>query len=161
MEGSMRRFPLVSVIAVLAACGGSADKNAPAADTTAAAAPAPAAPALALSDLAGKWNVDVMPEGKDTVILKYELTATGDSAGWSMKFSDRPKPVPLHVMPPQGDSVVVHGGPYPSALRKNVQVTTESVMRLQNGELVGKTTAHYSAGPDTVLVLRQHGTRAQ
>src|SRR5262245_50183 len=126
----MRRFTCFCLTALLVGCGGSADKTAPAADTTAAAqAPVPApAPALNLADLAGQWTVQVMPQDKDSVILTYQLTTTADTAGWSMKFPDRPKPVPLHVMPVQGDSVVVHAGPYPSALRKNVQVTTESVL---------------------------------
>ncbi len=155
----MRRFTSVCLALAFIGCGGSADQANPPADSAAAAAPAP--PAFSLADMAGTWTVQVMPEDKDTVLLTYTLTATGDTAGWSMKFPDRPDPIPIHVMPVQGDSVVVHAGPYPSALRKNVTVTTESVNRLENGTMVGRTVAHYSAGPDTVRVLRQRGTRAQ
>jgi hypothetical protein len=37
---------------------------------------------------------------------------------------------------------------------------TESVFRLQNGKLVGTTTAHYTkSGADSVLVLKSEGTK--
>ncbi|MBI2536188.1 MAG: hypothetical protein HYW06_04325 [Gemmatimonadetes bacterium] len=46
-------------------------------------------------------------------------------------------------------------------LRPGTQVTTESVMRLVNGQLEGTVVAHYqTAGADSVVRLRQRGTRA-
>ena len=45
-----------------------------------APAPAPAAPLLSPSDLAGKWQMQSMPEsGKDTTPTKFVLTSTSDS----------------------------------------------------------------------------------
>jgi hypothetical protein len=145
---------------VLAGCGGSADQANPPADS---AAMAPAAPAgISLADVAGNWNVQVMPENSDSVVLTYQLTATGDTNGWSMKFSDRPNPIPLHVVGVAGDSIMIHADPFPSALRKGATVETTGVVRLQNGQLVGSTTAHYKpAGADSVAVLRTLGTRVQ
>jgi len=59
-----------------------------------------------------------------------------------------------------GDSIVADAGPYESALRKGVKVTTHSVFRLQDGKLVGTTVAHYATkGADSVLNLRSEGTR--
>ena len=157
----MGRFACVCLTVVLIGCGGSADQANPPADSAAAAAPA--APAgISLADVAGTWNMQVMPMDKDTVLLTYQLTATADQNGWSMKFPDRPDPVPLHVVNVAGDSVVVHADPYPSALRKGQTVETTSVTRLVNGNMEGTATAHYRpAGADSVATLRIRGTRAQ
>ena len=155
----MRRFTYVALAAALAGCGGASDQASTTADS-AAMAPA-AAPVLNLADVAGNWTVQAMPADRDTVIITYQITATATETGWSIKLPDRPDPIPVHVVPVSGDSVVTHAGPYPSALRPGVTVTTESVSRLQDGMLVGTTTARYSAGPDSVLVLRTRGTRSQ
>jgi len=57
---------------------------------------------------------------------------------------------------------MTEAGPYPSVRRKGVTVSTNSVMRLQGGNLVGNTTAHFKVKtPDSVLVLNTNGTRAQ
>jgi hypothetical protein len=152
----MRRFTGIIFVAALVGCG-SADQADTAGDTTAALPPA--APALTVADLTGTWNVSVMPEASDSVLLTYTMNAVGDTATWNIKFADRAEPVPIHILSMAGDSVVFHAGPYPSALRKGVTVTTHGVSRLQNGELVGTTTATYSAGPDSVRVLRSRGMR--
>ncbi len=133
-------------------------------DTTAAAAPEPAppppAPGLSIADLAGKWSMTTKPENSDSVLVKYELVATGNTTGWTLNFPKR-KPVPARPMV-SGDSLVMDAGPYESVLRKGVQVTTHSVSRLQDGKLVGTTTAHYATkGPDSLRTLRMEGTRAQ
>jgi hypothetical protein len=57
---------------------------------------------------------------------------------------------------------MTQAGPYPSVRRKGVQVTTDGVMRLQAGSLVGTNTAHYKVKTaDSVLVLNTTGTKAQ
>jgi len=130
-------------------------------DTTAAAAPeAPAGPApIALADVAGKWAMRTMNASGDSTLLTYELVATADPSGWTFNFPKRP-PVPVRVAA-AGDSIVIDAGPYESLLRKGVQVTTNGVARLQDGKLMGATTAHYkTTGPDSVLPLRFEGTRA-
>jgi hypothetical protein len=147
----------------LVACG--KPKEQPAADTTAAAAPAPepvaATPSpIAFGDVAGKWTMRTMPEDADTTLITWELTAKSDSSGWVSNFPKR-KPVPVRVVA-SGDSLMTESGPYESVLRKGIQVTTNSVMRLQDGKLVGTTVAHYkTTGADTVRRLRFEGTRKQ
>ncbi len=127
------------------------------ADATAApAAPAP----IALADVAGKWTVTLKPESGDSTILTFEMVATGDTSGWAFNFPKR-KPVPVRVVAVDGDSVVTEAGPFESLLRKGVQVTSRTVNRLQDGKLMGATTARYAtSGPDSVAQFRFEGTRA-
>lgn len=158
----MRRFALVSTMAVLAACAKPESK--PAADTTAAAAapaPAPAPPApISLSDVAGKWNMTTMAENSDSVLVRSTMTATADTTGWILNLPNR-KPVAAHVMA-SGDSIMVDAGPYESVLRKGVQVSTHGVYHMTGGKLMGTTEAHYkTAKADSVVRLRSEGTRAQ
>ena len=163
----MRRSTMVLVplcaVAAAAACGKS---DTPAVDTTTAAAaatPTPPAPpppaALALGDLAGKWNLRAVPDSGDTTATTYVMTAAADSAGWSLQFPNGQKAA-VHPMV-SGDSIVVHAGPYASVRRKGVQVTTDGVLRRQGDKLVGTTIAHYKTmKPDSVLHLHVEGTKA-
>ncbi|MFL5516731.1 MAG: hypothetical protein ACJ8DJ_11280 [Gemmatimonadales bacterium] len=131
-------------------------------DTTSAAPVAPPAPTpIKLADVAGKWAVRLMPESGDSTLAKYEIVATSDSSGWKLNFPKR-KPIPIRVVAVAGDSIVGEAGPFESVLRKGVKVTvSHSVYRLQDGKLVGTTTAHYAkSGPDSVAHLRFEATRA-
>jgi hypothetical protein len=129
---------------------------------TAAAAPTPTPPppaAISLKDVAGKWEMKTMNENGDSTLLKYELIAKADPAGWELHFPKR-KPIKPHVTV-GGDSIILDAGPYESLLRKGVQVTTHGVARLKDGKLVGSTVAHYATkGADSVLNLKLEGTRA-
>ena len=148
----MRRLSLVVAVAGLVACG---TKEQPAADTSAAATPPPG---ISLSDVAGMWTAKVMRMDSDSVILTYELTTSADPTAWTITFPGRP-PIPMQPMA-DGDSIVVSAGPYESALRKGVQVSTNGVFRLVNGELVGQTTAHYQVKTaDSVVTLRTVATK--
>ncbi len=156
----MRRLALYCCTIVLAGCGGSKDQppaEEMAADTTAApAAPAP----IALSDVAGKWKVNVMSESGDTTYFTFEMVATADTSGWAFHFP-KGKPVPVRVVAVEGDSVVTEAGPFQSNIRKGVQTTARTVNRVQDGKLMGMTTARYKVkGPDTVSTYRFEGTRA-
>jgi hypothetical protein len=149
----------LSIVAM--ACAKTADKAVDSPKAAPAPAPAPPAPtpAISLADVAGKWQLVSTPtEGKDTTATKSTLTTTSDTSGWTMTFAGR-KPVKLHVRT-DGDSVISTSEPYQSVRRKGVQVTTNSVFRLQGGKLQGTTTAHYSKGADSVLHLRSEGTKA-
>jgi hypothetical protein len=131
-------------------------------DTTSAAPVAPPAPTpIKLADVAGKWAVRLMPESGDSTLAKYEIVATGDSAGWTLNFPKR-KPIPIRVVAVAGDSIVGEAGPFESVLQKGVKVTmAHTVYRLQDGKLVGTTTAHYAkSGPDSVAHLRLEATHA-
>lgn len=118
----------------------------------------PAAAALNPADLAGTWSVKNMAEDKDSVIVAYSITATGTTEGWTITLPGRqPQPMTVTI---SGDSVMSSVGPYESVLRKGVQVTANSVMRLSGGMLMGTTVAHYAgAGADSVLRMRVEGTK--
>lgn len=155
----MSRVALLLVVPIMLAC---TKKDEPAADTSAAVAPAPAAVAPAAAapvNYAGKWKVTVMPADKDTVILTYDLETTNDKSNWKMTLPGR-APLTPRVASLDNDSVVVDNGPYSSALRKNVMVTTHSSMHMEGDKLVGTTVAHYATkGADSVVNLRTTGTR--
>ena len=151
---------------LIAACAkkdnAAVDTSSTAASTTAStmtAAPAPAN--INLADVAGKWNMRAVPTtGKDTSATTYEMTATNSTTGWTLTFPGR-KPMPVQVVA-AGDSIVISAAPYASVRRKGMQVSTTGVLRMQNGDLVGPTTAHYKTkSADSVLVLNVTGTRTR
>ena len=133
------------------------------AETTTAEAPAAAAEApatISLADMAGTWKVESKLEGSDKVAVTYDMVTTADRNGWSIQFPKR-DPIPVRVVAVEGDSVVTEAGPFESALRKGVQVSTRVVARMEDGKMVGKTVARYQVtGPDTVANLTFEGTRA-
>lgn len=155
----MRRLMLSCCAIALVGCN--KPKEEPAMESTAAAPETPAAPApIALADIAGKWSVRTMAESGDSTLVTYEMVASSDSSGWSLNFPKR-KPVPVRIVAVEGDSIVTEAGPFESVLRKGIKVTTHSVNRLQDGKLVGTTTAHYATkDADSVRNLRFEGTRA-
>jgi hypothetical protein len=121
-------------------------------------APPPAPPAINLADLAGTWTVVVKGEGSDSTLVTYPMTATASETGWMVTLPNRP-PMALQVTA-SGDSIMTSLGPFESVLRKGVQVTTQGVLRLQDGKLVGPTVAHYkTAVADSVTRLRTEATR--
>lgn len=144
--------------AVLAGCAkkDNAAVDTMASDTATATAPAP----VNLADVAGKWNVSAVPATGDTTPTNSVITATSNTSGWTITFPGRAA-IPMRVSV-DGDSIMTAAGPYPSVRRKGVQVTTNSVMRLQGGNLIGSTTAHFKVTTaDSVLILNTTGTRAQ
>lgn len=144
--------------AVLAGCAkkDNAAIDTMAADTATATAPAP----VNLADVAGKWNIRAVPTTGDTSATTYVLTATSNTSGWTITFPGR-APIPANVSV-DGDSIMLDAGPFPSVRRKGVQVATNSVARLQSGNLVGSTIAHYKVKTaDSVLTLNITGTRGQ
>ena len=157
----MRRFALWCSVAVLVGCG--KPREQPAAETTAAVstdtAPEAAAPApISFAAVAGHWNMRTMAEGSDSAIVTYQLDTGSDGSKWTLHLPKR-KPVKARVQA-SGDSIMADAGPFESVILKGVQVTTNSVFRLQDGKLVGTTVAHYArSGADTVRTLRVEGTR--
>jgi hypothetical protein len=115
-----------------------------------------------LSQMAGRWSVEAVPEtGADRSPTRYTLVATPDRSGWSITFEDG-LTVPMTVVAVEGDSVIVHAGPFASRRRANTQTQTHGAIRLEGDRLVGWTRARYeTTGADTVLMLRTEGTRAQ
>ncbi len=159
----MRVIDLICAAVLVTGCAKS--DTPPAADTTtppAMAAPEPAAPApISAASMTGKWNVNVMGEQSDSVLATYVLDATADSSKWTFAFP-KGKAIPMKITSVSGDSMVTMAGPFPSQLRKGMTVNTTSVMRVQDGGLVGTTVAHYvTSKSDSVVNLRVRGTKVQ
>lgn len=154
----MRRVALCCCLAVFAGCAKS-DKP-PVSDTAAAASDAPAMAApITLADVAGKWAMRTMAERGDSTLVSYEMVATADTSGWTLNFPKR-APIPARVAV-AGDSIILETGPYESVLRKGVKVAVHTVLRHQDGKLVGTAVARYAqSGADSVANLRIMGTRA-
>jgi hypothetical protein len=151
--------------AVLAGCAkkdnAAVDTMAMASSSTTTTAPAPAPAAINLADVAGKWNMRSVPTtGTDTTPTTFVLAATSTTSGWTITFPGR-KPIAERVTV-AGDSLILEAGPYPSVRRKGVTVTTNGVLRLQGGSLVGSNIAHYKVKTaDSVMTLNTTGTKAQ
>jgi hypothetical protein len=151
----MRRIVVLVCLIAVVGCGSGQDQEAPEAEMQEAAMPV-AAP---LADFAGTWAMRAMTEEGDSILIEYEMTATSDTEGWTVTFPDR-DPIPAQIMEAQGDSVVIYLGPYPSALREDMSVSTVTVSRIVDGRMVGYFTATYETDrEDSVLRGRQVGER--
>ena len=151
-------FAVCLSVIVLAGC---AKKDDAAVDTMASdITPIPAPASINLADVAGRWNVRAVPTTGDTTPTNSVITATANTSGWTITFPGR-APIPMRITV-DGDSIMSETGPYPSVRRKGLQVVTNAVMRLQGGNLVGTSTAHFQTkAADSVLVLNTTGTRAK
>lgn len=160
----MRCFAFLLGAAVFIGCARpeteeAADTMMPLDTGAAAVAPAPAPTPIALTDVAGRWNVRSTAPG-DTAPVTYVLTTTGTRSGWTITFPNR-RPIPVRVVAVAGDSIITEAGPFESVRRPGVQVTrSRQVWRIQNGQLRGTVEARYARGPDTLVILRTEGTRA-
>jgi phosphopentomutase len=137
-----RHLALTAAVLALAAC---AKSETPATDSPAAAvAAAPAA--LTDSAVSGTWEAQGMPMDKDTVVVRFTMNNTDTGAGTSITFASGDK-VQNTSRQVSGDSVVSTSGPFKSQVRKGQNVaSTRSVMRLQDGKLVGFIHAKYANG---------------
>ncbi|MCI0458999.1 MAG: hypothetical protein L0Z62_18735 [Gemmataceae bacterium] len=84
-------------IALLAVgCSKGAEKDA---DMTVGEAPATEeAPAtISLADVAGTWKVRSTMDGNEGTAVTYDMVATADRSGWSIRFPDR-EPIPVRVV---------------------------------------------------------------
>jgi len=146
----MRSRSLLYVMALAVACAPAEEQ--PAAETEGMGT-------VSLADFAGTWTVNTLPESGDSVLLTYELNATDTPDGWTMTFPGR-EPLAMTGVMVEGDSMVGQLGPYESALRPGVMVTTQAVTRLEGGMLTGTFVARYAtSGADSVLRGRLHGMR--
>ena len=112
-------------------------------DSSASAAMAAPPKTVSVADFVGTWAVKVTNDAGDSTLTTYDLTATADTTPWTLKFANG-QTVTAKIMGVSGDSIMIDAGPYPSVLRKGVQVTTHSVNRLMDGKLVGAFVAHYN-----------------
>jgi hypothetical protein len=56
-------------------------------------------------NVAGTWDGKTMTGPKDSVVATFELKATADTTGWTLKFPGR-DPYPARVVAMGGDSIV-------------------------------------------------------
>lgn len=156
----MRAVTSCCIALLVLGCGRPADKPEDAAVGEAPAMDQEAPAGIALADLAGTWNVKSKLDGSDKEIT-YDLVATADRSGWTLNFPGR-DPIPVRVVAVEGDSIVWEAGPFESVIRKGVQVKNSRVVgRLEDGKLVGHTTATYETkSADSVATLKLEGTRA-
>ena len=157
----MRRIAMLGCALIVAGC--STKDEAPVADTTtvAAAPAAPAAPAMTMESVAGTWNFRVMGMDSDSTLTTHVLTATADPAGWSFVQANGEK-VAVRNVTLAGDSITGVAGPFSSGVRSGMRVRElQTVYRMQDGKLVGVTTARYekAAGADSVRQFRLEGTK--
>ena len=132
---------LLAPMLFLIACRGS---ETPATDSPAAAAPAVAA--LTDADVAGTWDAQGMPMGRDTVVVSFTMNNTDTGAGTSITF---PSGLKVQNVRRQldGDSMVSETGGFKSQVRNGMDVSsTRSVLRLTDGKLVGTTHSKYANG---------------
>ena len=148
----MRRLTLICCAALLVGCT-------PADEQPATDMPAAAPATLSLADMAGTWTMAAKTATGDSTLVSYQMVATGTMDGWTVTFPNR-QPIPARVVAVAGDSAIIEIGPYESALRAGVMVSTRTVARLADGKMVGTFVARYqTAGADSVLQGRQEGTR--
>jgi len=149
----MRYTFLVGCVALLASCTakGENGSDTSAADTTVAA------PEMS-PYIAGIWNVEVRPEGKDSVATTYLLNTT-DSETWLFAFPNG-KPVQMKVTGLKGDTVLSETDWFDSSVRQGLKAKSSSRTWMQDTMLVGKTTVHYqTSGPDTMRIFDTRATR--
>lgn len=163
MRERMKGVLLASCLVVLVAgCDGEPaeeDAAADAEDTMAETEGATGAGGdLAIEDVQGTWTLTAFSQEGDSLV-SYRLDATGDPSGWTVMFPDT-EPVQVRNATLAGDSLTMELGPYSSALREGVQVTTYTVGRVQGDRMMGHFTARYqTTGADSVLQGRFEGSR--
>ena len=145
----MRKLLFVAVI--VTAC---AKAEAPKADTTTAmaapaAAPAPAPAKLTAADIAGTWNGESKPEGKDSVVAKWTVVSITDSTGTITNAASKQKI--SYSVKFDGDSMISTSEPYVDATTKGPKEVFHAVGWLKDGKLSGHSTATLASKPDSVL----------
>ena len=108
-------------------------------EATPDSAAAVAAPAPAVGDFAGTWQLATVLEGTpDTVKSSIVLTADG---GCNLVLPDRPNITCTTSM--SGDSLVVQTGEYESILKKGVMTSVRSAAVMSGGMMHGHLVSSY------------------
>lgn len=151
----MKPTPILGILLFAVACGGGQDQQAQEAEMPQAEAPA----AMSLADFAGTWTMQALTEAGDSVLVEYEMVATDSPDGWTITFPGR-EPITPSMVHLEGETLHINVGPYASALRDDVMVSTESVIRMVDGALEGEFVATYETeGEDRLLRGLQRGRR--
>ena len=143
----------------LAACAKTDKSASPDSTKPASATAVPTQTSASYADFAGDWNMRAVPEtGNDTTPTEFVLHASADSTAWKVAYKKGPT-LPIKVSL-SGDSIIVDT-PEHMSMRGRGKLTTRAVYRRTGDKLVGRITAHYAKGPDSVRTLRADGTKAQ
>ena len=67
---------------------------------------------LSLASIAGRWNMNSVPETGDTTMTHFVLNATADSTGWTIIYPPNRDPLPVRIIAVACDSIVFETGPY-------------------------------------------------
>ncbi|HRP07291.1 MAG TPA: hypothetical protein PLL69_02285 [Gemmatimonadales bacterium] len=149
------RPALLAAAILLVACGSDEAADSAVIDSTPAAPPA-----LTAADVTGTWNYEVRGMGSDSIIATGQTVVGGDPLSVTQTATGgEPATGTISIT---GDAVSTQVGPYPSALRPGVMVTTSGTYRMVEGDMVGTTTARYTGvtTADSVVELRVRMTRA-
>lgn len=113
----------------------------------------------ALAAAAGTWDMRTLNEAGDSVLVSYQVVATDSRSGWSLNFPGR-DPIDIQVLEVVGNDVIAEAGPYASALREGVMVTTRFTFRPRGERMNGEISATYRMPDGEVTVpLRIEGMR--
>ena len=137
----MRVPAALCCLALLVACAPAEPE--PAADA------AVAAPALALADFAGTWQLTTALTGVETPVMS-QISGTAAGTDWTMALEGR-DPIALQVSV-VGDSLISESSEYESILRKGVMVRTRTAGAMSNGMMQGTITATYRTAAGDELV---------
>lgn len=120
----------------------------------------PVEPEVAAQSFAGTWSVDVMSMESDSVLVTTSIIATDTPDGWSTVFDHLDEPVPANSVVIADGVATVESGPYPSALRDGVIVTSlTSVVEVSGDELTGTFHSTYESGEPLEIDGRLRGSR--
>jgi hypothetical protein len=149
----MRAVLLTAVL--LVACGGNEE-----ADVALDSVPVMSPPAVTAADLSGTWSYEVRTMDSDSVITTGQSVFSAD--GMSVTQTATGGQPATGTVSLNGEVITTSVGPYPSALRPGVMVTTTGDYRLAAGQITGTATARYQGvtTADSVLQLRVTMTRA-
>ena len=142
--------PALLAVALLVACGPKEGADDVAMDSTPVMQPA----ALTAADVSGTWNYEVRPMDSDSVITTGTSVISAD--GMTVTQTATGGEPATGTVTLNGDQMTTVVGPYGSALRPGVMVTTTGNYRLEGGQVVGTVTARYAGvtTADSVLELR-------
>lgn len=116
---------------------------------------------LQLAELAGTWTMTATNAANDSTLVTYEMTATADTAGWSILYPNHTTPIALRVRT-DADSIIMDAGPYASTARQDATVTIHGVLYLRDAKLVGTESAYYKVGStESVVHIKLAGTKAR
>jgi hypothetical protein len=98
------------------------------------------------ADFAGRWEGKAVFAPKDTAVVPYVLTDTGDTRSWTLTFPSR-DPVPIRVVTAGGDSLVTEAGPLASILGPGRQMTRlRTILHYGGNVLTGTVEVRYASG---------------